>query len=123
MLLSGNQIGSLMAYYRLKTLFDTGVLNDENKGRAVLIKTFVTTDLQRAIAEHYGVRLIETLTGFKYIGQKLGQYENALPAEMREGYRHRPESETRAAPLAGVELLCVRRRGELRLQRRGLRAR
>ncbi len=98
-LLSGNQIGSLMAYYRLKTLFDTGVLNDENKARAVLIKTFVTTDLQRAIAEHYGVRLIETLTGFKYIGQKLGQYENALPSEIREGYRHRPESETRAARL------------------------
>ena len=98
-LLTGNQIGSLMAYYRLKTLFDTGVLNDENKARAVLIKTFVTTDLQRAIAEHYGVRLIETLTGFKYIGQKLGQYENALPADVREGYRHRPESETRAARL------------------------
>ena len=99
-LLTGNQIGSLLAYYRLKTLFDTGVLNDGNKARAVLIKTFVTTDLQRAIAEHYGVRLIETLTGFKYIGQKLGQYENALPAEVREGYRQRPESETRAARLA-----------------------
>ena len=99
-LLSGNQIGSLLAYYRLKTLFDTGVLHDGNKARAVLIKTFVTTDLQRAIAEHYGVRLIETLTGFKYIGQKLGRYENALPAEVRAGYRHRPESETRAARLA-----------------------
>ena len=98
-LLSGNQIGSLMAFYRLKTLFDTGVLNDGNKARAVLIKTFVTTDLQRAIAEHYGVRLIETLTGFKYIGQKLGQYEKALPPEVRDGYRHRPESETRAARL------------------------
>ena len=98
-LLTGNQIGSLMASYRLKTLFETGVLNDGNKARAVLIKTFVTTDLQRAIAEHYGVRLIETLTGFKYIGQKLGQYEQALPAEMREGYRHQPESETRAARL------------------------
>ena len=100
MLLTGNQIGSLLAYYRLKTLFDTGVLNDGNKARAVLIKTFVTTDLQRAIAEHYGVRLIETLTGFKYIGQKLGQYEQALPEEWRAGYRHQPESETRAARLA-----------------------
>lgn len=98
-LLTGNQIGSLLAYYRLKTLFDTGVLHDGNKARAVLVKTFVTTDLQRAIAEHYGVRLIETLTGFKYIGQKLGRYEQALPAEMRAGYRQRPESETRAARL------------------------
>ncbi len=100
-LLTGNQIGSLMAYYRLKTLFDTGVLNDGNKARAVLIKTFVTTDLQRSIADHFGVRCIDTLTGFKYIGQKLGQYEAALPEADRTGYRQRPEAETRAARLAG----------------------
>ena len=99
-LLTGNQIGSLMAYYRLKTLFDTGVLTEENKSRAVIIKTFVTTDLQKAIAERFGVRCIETLTGFKYIGQKLGQYEAALPAEAREHYRQKPESETRALRLA-----------------------
>ena len=99
-LLTGNQIGSLMAAYRLKTLFDQGVLNEENKARAVIIKTFVTTDLQKAIAEHYGVRCIETLTGFKYIGQKLGQYEAALPAAAREHYRQQPESETRALRLA-----------------------
>ena len=103
-LLSGNQIGSLMAYYRLHTLFDQGILNDGNKARAVIIKTFVTTDLQRAIAEHYGVRCIETLTGFKYIGQKLGIYENALPDWARQGYRQRPESETRALRLQGIEL-------------------
>ena len=101
-LLTGNQIGSLMAYYRLKTLFDQGVLNDGNRERAVIIKTFVTTDLQKSIAGHYGVRCIETLTGFKYIGQKLGQYEAALPAADREGYRRRPESETRALRLAGA---------------------
>ncbi len=99
-LLTGNQIGSLMASYRLKTLFDQGVLNEENRSRSVIIKTFVTTDLQKAIAEHYGVRCIETLTGFKYIGQKLGQYEAALPAEAREHYRQKPESETRALRLA-----------------------
>ncbi len=94
-LLSGNQIGSLMAWYRLKTLFDQGVLHDGNKKNAVLIKTFVTTDLQRSIADHYGVRCVETLTGFKYIGQKLGQYEAAIPAAAHAGYRQMPESETR----------------------------
>ncbi len=99
-LLTGNQIGSLMAYYRLKTLFDQGVLNDGNKARAVIVKTFVTTDLQKSIAEHYGVRCIETLTGFKYIGQKLGQYEAALPPASREHYRQKPEGETRALRLA-----------------------
>ncbi len=98
-LLTGNQIGSLMAYYRLKTLFDTGVLNEGNRARAVIIKTFVTTDLQRAIADHYGVRCVETLTGFKYIGQKLGSYEAALPAAARARYRQTPESETRALRL------------------------
>lgn len=99
-LLTGNQIGSLMAYYRTKTLFEQNILNDENRQRAIIIKTFVTTDLQRAIAEGFGVRCVETLTGFKYIGEKLGRYEAALPPETREGYRRRPESETRAARLA-----------------------
>ena len=82
-LLTGNQIGSLMAYYRAKKLFDQGVLNAENASRGVIIKTFVTTDLQKAIAEKFGLRCVETLTGFKYIGEKLGKYEAALPADRR----------------------------------------
>src|SRR5437660_8380169 len=94
-LLTGNQIGSIIAYYRTKTLFDMGVLNKENASRAVIIKTFVTTDLQKAIAEHYGLRCVETLTGFKYIGAKLGQYERAIPEEMRQNYVDLTEEETR----------------------------
>ena len=94
-LLSGNQIGSLLAYYRTKTLFELGVLNKENAARAVIIKTFVTTDLQKAIAEQFGLRCVETLTGFKYIGAKLGKYERALPPEVRKKYRELPEEETR----------------------------
>ena len=74
-LLTGNQIGSLIAYYRAKTLFEQGVLNSENASRGVIIKTFVTTDLQKAIAEKFGLRCVETLTGFKYIGAKLEKYE------------------------------------------------
>jgi phosphoglucomutase len=94
-LLSGNQIGSLLAYYRTKTLFELGVLNKENASRAVIIKTFVTTDLQKAIAEKFGLRCVETLTGFKYIGAKLGKYEHALPPTVRKKYRDLPEEETR----------------------------
>ena len=78
-LLTGNQIGSLLAWYRIRTLFEKGVLNKQNASRGVIIKTFVTTDLQKAIAEHYGLRCVETLTGFKYIGAKLGNYERAIP--------------------------------------------
>jgi phosphoglucomutase len=94
-LLTGNQIGSLLAYYRTRAFFDRGILTPDNAARAVLIKTFVTTDLQKAIAEHFGVRCVETLTGFKYIGAKLGKYEAALPADARRNYRQLSEEETR----------------------------
>src|SRR5437870_5038836 len=99
-LLTGNQIGSLLAYYRTKTLFDRGILNKENASRAVIIKTFVTTDLQKAIAEDYGLRCVETLTGFKYIGAKLSKYERALPENVRQHYVDLGEEETRRLRLA-----------------------
>jgi phosphoglucomutase len=99
-LLTGNQIGSMIAYYRARTLFEQGVLTKENASRAVIIKTFVTTDLQKAIAEKFGLRLVETLTGFKYIGAKLQKYECALPADAAMNYRDLPEEETRRLRLA-----------------------
>src|SRR6266404_5056107 len=94
-LLTGNQTGSLLAWYRIKTLFDKGVLNEQNAARAVIIKTFVTTDLQKAIANYYGLRCVETLTGFKYIGAKLGKYERAIPEHLRQNYVDLTEPETR----------------------------
>jgi phosphoglucomutase len=99
-LLTGNQIGSLLAWYRIKTLFDKGVLNKPNAARAVIIKTFVTTDLQNAIANHYGVPCVETLTGFKYIGAKLANYEREIPEQLRRSYADLAESETRRLRLA-----------------------
>jgi phosphoglucomutase len=98
-LLNGNQIGSLLAFYRIKTLKEQAVLNDQNQGRAVILKTVVTTDLQKSIAQREGLRCVETLTGFKYIGAKLGKYEAALPEEVRKTYRSLPEQETRSARL------------------------
>ncbi|MGB9476675.1 MAG: phospho-sugar mutase, partial [Candidatus Udaeobacter sp.] len=94
-LLTGNQIGSLIAWYRIRTLFEKGVLNGQNASRGVIIKTFVTTDLQKAIAAHYGLRCVETLTGFKYIGAKLGKYERAIPERLRKNYVNLSEEETR----------------------------
>ena len=99
-LLTGNQIGSLLAWYRIKTLFDKGVLNKQNAARGVIIKTFVTTDLQNAIANYYGVRCVETLTGFKYIGAKLANYERAIPEQLRQSYADLAETETRRLRLA-----------------------
>jgi phosphoglucomutase len=99
-LLTGNQIGSLLAWYRIKTLFDKGVLNKQNAARAVIVKTFVTTDLQSAIAVHYGVPCVETLTGFKYIGAKLAKYEREIPEQFRRSYADLAETETRRLRLA-----------------------
>jgi phosphoglucomutase len=98
-LLTGNQIGSLLAYYRTKTFKEQGWLNDQNKARGVILKTLVTTDLQKEIAQKEGLHCVETLTGFKYIGAKLEKYEVALPTEIRQAYRALPEAETRSARL------------------------
>jgi len=94
-LLTGNQIGSLLGWYRIKTMFDLGWITESNRSRAVLIKTLVTTDLQRSIAEKYGINVIDTLTGFKYIGEKLKKYEEAIPNEKKGDYRNLTEDESR----------------------------
>ena len=144
-LLTGNQIGSLMAYYRAMAFFERGILNSKNANRGVIIKTFVTTDLQKAIAEHYGLRAVETLTGFKYIGAKLGKYERAIPEAAQWPRTHNPprrggrdragcgsnrnwlrrpwRRENAIAPAETFFLLRLRRRRKLRLQRGGFRAR
>lgn len=94
-LLSGNQIGSLMAWYRLKTMFDLGWLTNANRTRGVIVKTFVTTELQSAIANSFGVSVVDTLTGFKYIAEKLKKYEDAIPADKRGDYRTLTQEQTR----------------------------
>lgn len=97
-LLSGNQIGSLMAAYRVNKLIEQGVITPKNAGRCAIIKTLVTTDLQKSIATKHGMRCVETLTGFKYIGEKLGQYEKAVGLSTTE-YRKLSELETRSQRL------------------------
>lgn len=99
-LLTGNQAGSLMAFYRAEMLVRQGVLTPDNVKNAVIIKTLVTTDLQKAIAAKHGIRCVETLTGFKYIGAKLLKYEMALPEDARANYKDLTEEETRALRLA-----------------------
>lgn len=94
-LLTGNQIGSLLGWYRIKTMFELGWLTESNRSRAVLIKTLVTTELQRAVAEKYGISVVDTLTGFKYIGEKLKKYEEAIPADKKGDYRSLSEEESR----------------------------
>ena len=77
-LLSGNQTGALLADYVLsqKTISDN----------AVLIKTIVTSELGAAIAHAYGAQVMNVLTGFKYIGEKMIGFEKQHDHEFVMGY-------------------------------------
>ncbi|MEW6534246.1 MAG: phospho-sugar mutase [Candidatus Auribacterota bacterium] len=70
-LLNGNQTGSLLMYYVLSQLKAKSAL----PANGVVIKTIVTTELQRAIADAYGIECVDVLTGFKYIAEKIREYE------------------------------------------------
>ncbi len=94
-LLTGNQIGSLMAWYRIKIMFEKGWLTESNRSRAVLIKTLVTSTLQDTIAHQHGISVVNTLTGFKWIAAKLGKYEQALPKDKVGDYRAISAEESR----------------------------
>lgn len=83
-LLSGNMIGSLLAAFRIERMKEAGFLPPNGSDRAALIKTFVTTPMQTAIARTNGLKVIDTLTGFKWIGEKLQGYEEELRAALLE---------------------------------------
>ncbi len=77
-LLTGNQIGSLLADYRLTKFKERGLIPAQGSDRVAIIKTFVTTPLQDAIGRGHGVKVINTLTGFKWIAAKQRGYEDRL---------------------------------------------
>jgi phosphoglucomutase len=70
-LVTGNQIAALLVEYVLSSRAATGTL----PGDARVVKTIVTSELLTMIANHYGVRIDNTLTGFKWIGERIRQYE------------------------------------------------
>lgn len=69
--LTGNQVGALLTNYILSSM------NELNKlpQNGVIIKTIVTTELARKIAENFNVQIMDVLTGFKYIGEKIKEFE------------------------------------------------
>ena len=85
-LLTGNQIGALLADYRLTKYKERGWIPAAGSDRACIIKTFVTTQLQDAIGRAHGVKVINTLTGFKWIAAKMRGYENQLRATQPAGF-------------------------------------
>ncbi|MGG1664129.1 phospho-sugar mutase [Brevibacillus sp. NRS-1366] len=80
--LTGNQTGALLLHYMLSHKQRIGLLP---KNGAVL-KTIVTSELGRAIAADFGMATIDTLTGFKYIGEKIGTYEITKEYSFQFGY-------------------------------------
>ena len=69
--LTGNMSGSLLAEYELSQIKATKGLPADG----ALIKSIVTTNLVNEMAKSYGVKLVEVLTGFKFIGQKMLEFE------------------------------------------------
>lgn len=80
--LTGNQSGAIMVEYLLSSMQERGELPADG----VVIKTIVTSEMGAAVAEHYGVRVFNTLTGFKYIGEKMTQFEQSKEATFLFGY-------------------------------------
>ncbi len=70
--LTGNQTGALLVDYVLRSRKEKGTLPENG----VVIKTIVTTELAAAIAESYGMEIMNVLTGFKYIGEKMTEFAN-----------------------------------------------
>lgn len=68
---TGNMSGILICEYLLSEKKNKGILSDNG----AIIKTIVTTNMTDAVAEHYGMKLIEVLTGFKYIGEQIKLFE------------------------------------------------
>ncbi len=77
--LTGNQTGALLLDYLLSQ-------NKDLPSNGIMIKTIVTSEFGRVIANHYGVTSLDTLTGFKFIGEKIKEYEETGEHTFLFGY-------------------------------------
>ena len=76
-LLTGNQVGLLLLDYICSQRVKHGKMPDD----PVMVKTIVTMDMGEQIAGHYGVRTVDVLTGFKFIGEQIGRLEQQGKAD------------------------------------------
>lgn len=81
-LFNGNMTGALIAEYEFSQKAERGLL----PGNSALIKTIVTGNISDRIAEYYQAKLIEVLTGFKYIGEQIKSFEETGSNEFIFGY-------------------------------------
>ncbi len=80
--LNGNQVGALLLDYILQSKKEANTLASD----LIMINTVVTSDLGKKIAEHYGVKTLKTLTGFKYIADTVRKYEESGQGKFVFGY-------------------------------------
>lgn len=81
-LLNGNQIGAMLLEYILRRREEEGTLPDNG----AVVKTIVTTRLADKIAKSYGVTVYDVLTGFKFIGEKIKEWEKSGKHTFLFGY-------------------------------------
>jgi len=78
-ILTGNQTGALMLHYLLSQ-------SENIPSNALLLKTIVTSEFGQVIASSFGTKTIDTLTGFKFIGEKIKEYEQTNEYSFLFGY-------------------------------------
>lgn len=110
-LLNGNQIGALLLNYILTRLSEDGTLPKN----AAVVKTIVTTTLADRIAKSFGVTVFNVLTGFKFIGEKIkewekdGKYTFVFGYEESYGYlrgTHARDKDAVVASMLTAEMVC-----------------
>lgn len=79
-LITGNQIGALLVDFVLSHR------KEQLNKKSTLVKTIVTSEVGADIARSYGLQVVDTLTGFKYIGDQIGKYEVSGDKEFVIGY-------------------------------------
>lgn len=80
--LTGNQTGAIMLHYLLSQKKEKGILPENG----IVLKTIVTSEIGRAIAESFGLKTLDTLTGFKFIGEKIKEYKQTGEYQFQFGY-------------------------------------
>lgn len=109
--LSGNQTGILLLDYVLRRLKETGRLTE----KGFVVKSFVSTSMAKLIADDYGVELIETPVGFKFIGEKIKQLDDTGLREYIFGFEescgylrgtHCRDKDAVVASMLFAEMVC-----------------
>ncbi|MEJ2663277.1 MAG: phospho-sugar mutase [Spirochaetia bacterium] len=107
-LITGNQLGVLLVDYVCAAKKELDLMPKN----PAFIKTIVTTELQRLVAEGYGVRCYDTLTGFKYICAKIREFENMKNGPEyifgnEESYGYLPHTEVRDKDAVSTAVLTA----------------